>query len=173
VTSDAYLDRLRDLVDGALSEASDRCVAVLTAALAESASPETILVGLERFVRVMPDRAGLLRELETSARAVEVLFKLFAGSPYLTDILLREPTLLAQLTQPNPLGDLRGRDDFREAALASVSRGGKTSALQRFQQGELLRIGICDFLGLLDLRSVTNQLSLLADALVQAALQLL
>lgn len=44
----------------------------------------------------------------------------------------------------------------------------QTAALRQFQHGELLRIGVCDFLGLLDLRSVTNQLSLLADAMVQA-----
>src|SRR5262249_14822514 len=44
------------------------------------------------------------------------------------------------------------------------------NALRRFQRWELLRIGTCDFFGLLDLRRVTVQLSLLADALVQACL---
>ena len=44
------------------------------------------------------------------------------------------------------------------------------NAVRRFQRWELLRIGICDFFGLLDLRRVTVQLSLLADALVQTCL---
>src|SRR5262249_43078066 len=44
------------------------------------------------------------------------------------------------------------------------------NALRRFQRWELLRIGTCDFFGLLDLRRVTVQLSLLADAMTRACL---
>src|SRR5207249_1800718 len=118
-----------------------------------------------------------LDRLATSPRSVEVLLKVFAGSPYLTEILLREPSVLTQLTNPHTVGDLHSRPEFVESALALASvettTAARWAALRRFQQGELLRIGVCDFLGLLDLRSVTNQLSLLADALVQSALQLI
>src|SRR5713101_853934 len=177
VDADAYWNRLRDLVDGVLSDASDRCLAVLTAALAESHAPEATLVGLERFVRAVPNPRDQLDRLATSPRSVEVLLKVFAGSPYLTEILLREPSVLTQLTNPQTVGDLHSRPEFVESALALASLETTTAprwaALRRFQQGELLRIGVSDFLGLLDLRSVTNQLSLLADALVQSALQLI
>ncbi len=175
VESTAHLDRLRALIVGVLGDTADRCLAVLTAALLESPVAEVTLVGLERFVRSVPKPRELLDLLATAPRSVEVLLKLFAGSPYLTDILLREPSLLRQLTNPNSVGDLRSRQDFVESALAAValSPESRWAALRRFQQGELLRIGVCDFLGLLDLRSVTNQLSLLADALVQASLRLI
>ena len=174
-SSQSFCDRLKVLVEGALGDTAERCLAVLTAALLDSPIPEVTLVGLERFVRSVPNPRELLELLATAPRAVEVLLKLFAGSPYLTDILLREPTLLTQLTNPNSVGDLRSRQDFVEAALIAVELSPEShwAALRRFQQGELLRIGVCDFLGLLDLRSVTNQLSLLADALVQASLQLI
>ncbi len=46
-------------------------------------------------------------------------------------------------------------------------------ALRRFQHWELLRIGVCDFTGLLDLASVTSQLSDLADSVVSACLKTL
>lgn len=174
-SSSAHLDRLRILVEGVLGDAAERCLAVLTAALLHSPVPEVTLVGLERFVESEPNPRKLLELLTTAPRSVEVLLKLFAGSPYLTDILLREPSLLSQLTNPNSVGDLRSRQDFLESALAAVALSPEShwAALRRFQQGELLRIGVCDFLGLLDLRSVTNQLSLLADALVQASLRLI
>lgn len=172
-----YIDRLRDLIDGILSQASDRCLAVLTSALSESPAPEATLVGLEQFVRVVERPVELFERLANSPRSVEVLLKLFAGSPYLTGILLQEPLLLDQLTNPHSVGDLRSRQEFVELALVAagkeVSADLQVAALRRFQQGELLRIGVCDFLGLLDLRSVTNQLSLLADALVQCALRFL
>src|SRR5207249_5920993 len=81
VDADGYWNRLRDLVDGVLSDASDRCLAVLTAALAESHAPEATLVGLERFVRAVPNPRDQLDRLATSPRSVEVLLKVFAGSP--------------------------------------------------------------------------------------------
>ena len=49
----------------------------------------------------------------------------------------------------------------------------KLDALRRCQHWELLRIGACDAFGLLDLKSVTVQLSLLTDSIVQACLTLL
>ncbi|MFN8453670.1 MAG: ACT domain-containing protein [Anaerolineae bacterium] len=45
-------------------------------------------------------------------------------------------------------------------------------ALRRFQRRELLRIGTCDLLGLVDLPTITTQLSHLADSLVQTCLDL-
>ena len=170
-------DRLRQLFDEAEDAESERCLSWVSALLAESPSAEASLVGLERLLRAVPDRAELLRQLLGSPRAIEVLLTIFAASPYLTDFLLREPALLTQLTQPQLLRDLRSRPDFFDAAMLQIESAKTadepTTALREFQHGELLRIGICDFLGLFDLRSVTNQLSLLADAIVQAALRLI
>ena len=170
-------DRLGQLFDEAEDADSERCLSWVSALLAESPSADASLVGLERLLRVVPDRRELFRQLLNSPRAVEVLLKVFAASPYLTDILLREPKLLTQLTQPQLLRDLRSRPEFFDAAVtrldAATSADEQAIALREFQHGELLRIGVCDFLGLFDLRSVTNQLSLLADAVVQAALRMI
>lgn len=170
-------DRLRQLFDEVEDADSERCLSWVSALLAESPSADASLVGLERLLRVVPDRRELFRQLLNSPRAVEVLLKVFAASPYLTDILLREPALLTQLTQPQLLRDLRSRPEFFEAAVTRIEAASTADeqaiALREFQHGELLRVGVCDFLGLFDLRSVTNQLSLLADAVVQAALRMI
>ncbi len=170
-------DRLRRLFDVAEDEASERCLSWVSALLAESPSAELSLVGLERLLRAVPDQRELFWQLLHSPRAIEVLLSIFAASPYLTDLLLCEPALLSQLTQPQLLRDLRSRPEFFDAAMlavnAATTMNERTIALRDFQHGELLRIGVCDFLGLFDLRSVTNQLSLLADATVQAALELI
>ncbi len=170
-------DRLRQLFDEAEDADSERCLSWVSALLAESHAAEASLVGLERLLQAVPDRRELFRQLLESPRAIEVLLKVFAASPYLTEILLREPALLGQLTQPRLLADLRSRPEFFESALARTETATtfdeQANALREFQHGELLRIGVCDFLGLLDLRSVTNQLSLLADAVVQVALRMI
>ena len=48
----------------------------------------------------------------------------------------------------------------------------KLDAMRRYQRGEMLRIGASDLLDLYDLRTVTQQLSNLADGLVPACLDL-
>ncbi|MFM9960470.1 MAG: glutamine synthetase adenylyltransferase [Planctomycetaceae bacterium] len=173
----SFDDRLRQLFDEAEDADSERCLSWVSALLAGSPSADASLVGLERLLQAVPDRRELFWQLLHSPRAMEVLLKIFAASPYLTDLLLCEPALLSQLTQPQLLRDLRSRPEFFDAAIATVAGATTTDeraiALRDFQHGELLRIGVCDFLGLFDLRSVTNQLSLLADAIVQAALRLI
>lgn len=176
-TVPTFDDRLRQLFDEADDGEWQSCLSWVSALLAESPAAEASLVGLERLLQAVPDRRELFRQLLVSPRAIEILLKVFAASPYLTDILLREPAVLSQLTQPSVFADLRSRPEFFEGAMANVadatSLDEQANRLRQYQRGELLRIGVCDFLGLLDLRSVTNQLSLLADAIVQAALRML
>ena len=45
--------------------------------------------------------------------------------------------------------------------------------LRRYHHWELLRIGTCDLIGLLDLTTVTAQLSQLADSVIWVCLELL
>src|SRR5436189_810494 len=62
--------------------------------LADGAVPDTSLINLERFVQAAPDSEALFRYLADNPRAVEILFRLFVGSQFLTEILLRNPQYL-------------------------------------------------------------------------------
>lgn len=158
-------------------EALARCLPMLLAALSEAATPDGSLINFERFVQSVSDRADLFRYLAHNPRAVEILVKLFVGSQYLTQILLRNPEYLELLTNHKRIAEIKSRQQFIEEELESTSQvrttADKMDALRRYQHWELLRIGACDSFGLLDLRSVTVQLSLLADSLVQSALTIL
>jgi len=150
---------------------------VLLTALEEAATPDASLLNLERLVSCVPDRLQLLMFLAGNPRAIEILVKLFVGSQFLTEILLRNPRYLEQLTHHRRLAEFKSREDFRRDAVEAMAGQreleDQLNALRRFQHWELLRIGACDSFGLLDLKSVTVQLSLLADAIVQTALTLL
>ncbi|MBI5759932.1 MAG: hypothetical protein HZA46_15550 [Planctomycetales bacterium] len=146
-------------------------------ALSEAANPDQVLLTFERFVQGEADRPALLSYLALQPRAVEVLVRIFSGSQFLTTILLRHPEYLERLTRHRQMADLKGREEFlAEARDAMTVTGGDATArlnsLRRYQRWELLRIGTCDFTGLLDLRRVIVQLSLLADAIVQACLEI-
>lgn len=149
---------------------------MLLSALTDAATPDNSMLNLDRLVRKVDDPVTLLRFLAENPRAVEVLVKLFVNSQFFTEILLRNPEYLERLTSHKRLSEFKSRDDFREEATRATAAGStfpeQLDALRRFQQWELMRIGACDSFGLLDFKSVTVQLSLLADSLVQSALDL-
>jgi len=150
------------------------CLPVLLVALSDAATPDGSLVNFERYVQSVTDRGKLFRYLSSHPRAVEILVKLFVGSQFLTEILLRRPDFLQELTNHKRLAEFKSRPQLiaeaTQAAEDLKTLPDKLDALRRFQHWELLRIGACDSFGLFDLKSVTVQLSLLADSLVQCSL---
>lgn len=144
--------------------------------LAESANPDQAVIQFARFAQGVPDRVELFRFLNTTPRATEILLRLFVSSQFLAEILIANPDYLVRLTQHQKLAELKCREEFYFEALASTDGAGdeatQLDALRRYQRWELLRIGACDAFGIVDLRAVTIQLSLLADGLVQACLEL-
>jgi len=175
--------RLQRMADDAQTRSAlADCLPELLLALADAAHPDQALVNLERFTHNVPDRPAFFRFLATHPRAIEMLVKLFSSSQFLTEILLRHPQYFERLTQPRRLAQPKTARQFSEEAQAVVAsftaEDGKQvalsalDALRRFQRWELLRIGVCDLLDLLDLPTVTLQLSNLADSLVDTCLHL-
>jgi glutamate-ammonia-ligase adenylyltransferase len=155
---------------------------VLDSALATAADPERSLVNFERFAENYNDPVnlrggpGLFEQLSQNPRALEILVTLFSASQFLTEILLRNPQSLALLTRPEALARRKTIEQFQgeaeSAFQAAQSDAEKLDAVRRYQHGELLRIGACDFLGLYDLSAVVSQLSRMAIGLVRASLNL-
>lgn len=149
----------------------------LLTTLATAAAPDRVLVNLARFVRGASDGIALLDALAQHPRAVEILVTLFAGSQFLTEILLRNPEYFDLVMAHRDLARPKSLAQFCAEAQACVAtpeapRRARLDALRRFQRWELLRIGTCDLLDLFDLPAVTGQLSHLADSLVRAGLAL-
>ncbi|HEY85034.1 MAG TPA: glutamine synthetase adenylyltransferase [Chloroflexi bacterium] len=148
----------------------------LLQSLSDAASPDRVLVSVERFARSVPNRLSLYRQLNNNPRAVEILVTLTAGSHFLSEILLRNPEYFKRLVQHRELAQAQTPLDFytkAQSAIANtVAPEEQLNALRRFQRWQLLRIGASDLLGLLDLITVTAQLSHLADALLRVCLSL-
>jgi glutamate-ammonia-ligase adenylyltransferase len=157
--------------------ALEKCLPMLLVALSNAATPDGSLVNFERFVQSVKSREELFDYLASNPRAVEILVKLFVGSQFLTEILLRNPGYLEQLTNHKRLAEFKSKQQFAAEALQATegipSVAEKLDALRRFQHWELLRIGACDSFGLFDLKSITVQLSLLTDSMVQTCLMIL
>lgn len=154
-------------------DALARLAPYLLITLAASADPDQALINLERLTE-SPQAGDILRQLEAAPRIIEILVTIFAGSAFLTEILLRDPGKLNLLSHRAHLARLKtGEQVHREAAQAMHSANSPAQALdllRRYQRGELLRIGVSDLLDLFDLTTVTAQLSQLANGTARAAL---
>ncbi|MFQ5577108.1 MAG: glutamine synthetase adenylyltransferase, partial [Anaerolineae bacterium] len=153
-----------------------RFLAPLLLALSKAASPDRVLVNLERMAQNVPNRRAFFKTLAQNPRALQILVTLFAGSQFLTEILLGAPHYFERLGNHRALARPQSRADFAQKARAAIEPvsgpDAQLDALRRFQRWQLLRIGTGDLLGLLNLPTITAQLSHLADALVQVCLSL-
>ncbi|MHC4878802.1 MAG: [protein-PII] uridylyltransferase family protein [Planctomycetota bacterium] len=172
---DVALNRLRAAAGPAdRRQTMTKCLPMLLAAFEESAAPDASVLHLERLLQTVDDPLRLLQFLADNPRAVEILLKLFVSSRYLTEILIRNVEYLDRLTNYGRVAEFKSREEFFADAFSAVDHcstyADRLDALRRCQQWEQLRLAACDSFGLFDLKSVTLQLSLMADALVQAAL---
>ena len=133
--------------------------------------PDRVLVRLDNFVAAYGTRAMLYETWISNPSLFELLLLLFDRSEFLAEIAIRTPDLVDELelsgrlrrrkTAEELLNDLRqGRDDEDQRLW-----------LRRYHQAELMRLGLRDILGLADFEQNFAELSALADACLQYALE--
>lgn len=144
--------------------------------LLEAPFPSAVLHATDSFVRQCRSTDDAFILFEETPRSLEVLARLSCGSPFLTQVLMNQPSALRELTIERRTAAMKSREDFFREAQQAVAYSDNTqeklSQLRQYQRREILRIGMCDAFGLLDLKFVTLQISLLADAMVQICLEL-
>ena len=144
--------------------------------LRTSPDPDLSLTTFTRFAEASFSRSTLFNDLLTYPVIAEVFGKLAGSSPYLGDILVREPGLFHWLTTANGLTTPVRREDLRtevgQLAGTFPKPERRLEALKRLHRREFLRIGARDVLGIDTLTSTTEQLSILADAIVDEVLRL-
>ena len=143
----------------------------LLQALAGSADPDQALDYLERFAKAGGGKAALFSYLKTSPAALNLLATVFGASPFLSQILIRNPEYLHWVTRTEILkrGPTRPElaADLRVALLALRSKERRLDALRRFKRRELLAVGVRDLLGLASVEQTTIDLSILSEVLIQ------
>ena len=137
---------------------------------------DCVLNVVDQYVRNAHEQFDVFALFNATPRALEILARLACASPFLTQTLLADPPYLTTLALHGRTSEMKSREQFVQEATTALASGRKRpqmlSELRRFQRREVLRIGMCDAFGLLDLRFVTLQLSLLADAMVECCLDL-
>jgi glutamate-ammonia-ligase adenylyltransferase len=140
-----------------------------------SPDPDMALRNLERFASASGDRVAFLKVLSDSPMAVQALARLLGTSPLLADTLAKTPEILGWLATPSTLGSEKSRaqmeSELRERLGACDAWEEKLNALRRYKRREMLRIGARDLAGLSDLTGTMRDLTFLAEASLELALE--
>lgn len=167
-TTVAILERLGP----ALAESTEGEIERLLRGLVTSPDSDLALSGIERFLGANASHS--LSEI-CRASGLLLLMRILGASPYLTDILTREPGLLNDIGASSFLApeariesiqrSLREHPDRRSDRDASLS------ALRRRHQRELVLIAARDLSGRVPLESTLLEISSLADETIEWALE--
>jgi glutamate-ammonia-ligase adenylyltransferase len=148
----------------------------LLGCLSHSPDPDQALNYLERFTRAAYSKTQLLVYLRDSPYTLALLAKLFGSSPFLSEILIRNPAYLYWIADPQTLKKEKTKSSLNREVSATLrnlkSQERKLEALCILKRRELLRIGVRDLLKKSSLEETTTALSSLAEILIQKVFEI-
>ena len=141
--------------------------------LPSSSDPAMALNNLHRFVAAARNPLSLGALFDRDREAMPILLQIFATSQHLSDLLITDPESydLLRLTE----GQAVHRDALVAELVAEVvalaEPAAVMTAMRRFKRRETLRVAYGDIIRGQNLGTVTRQISYLADAVIEAAVQ--
>ncbi len=159
------LSRITGRVSPALARA-------LPGLLADSPDPDSALLLFDRLIQESPPAVVAL--LERHEHLAHYALVVFGHSRFLGETLLQNTDLLHLLLQEKHLDRSLSVEEFRQrlAWLRDRSSAEDISLLlAHFKRREYVRIMLRDVLGIAPLAETTAEISALADALIEAALE--
>ena len=128
---------------------------------------------LDRFFAAARNPLSLGALFERDADALPILLQIFATSQHLSDLLIADPESydLLRLTEGQPVRREPLVAELVAEVLALAEQSSIMTALRRFKRRETLRIAYGDLIRGQRLDTVARQISYLADALIEAAVQ--
>ena len=136
---------------------------------AQVADPDAALARFDKFVNAYGSR-GLLYEIFAShPKFVEMLMRLGDASRSLSEALARQPELLDEISG-GALSDPKSLDRmYKELCAAQEEDSDPMVVARRWKQSEMVRIGIEDVLGLVDIEQTHAEMTALAEACLRFA----
>jgi glutamate-ammonia-ligase adenylyltransferase len=144
--------------------------------ISRQSDPDLGLMNLAAFIAAIGARTSFLSLLEQHPATRRVLLRLFTSSQYLSTLFIRHPDMLDVLVRSD-LARLRRSAIELNQELAELLQHGpdfesRLDALRAFRHQEFLRIAIADLAGQLELSHVQTELTLLAETVLNKALEM-
>lgn len=161
---------------GPHAEAFDQMLPHLLQAMRLSPDPDMALNNFERWQANLANRLPYYRFLAENPTVLEIFFTVCATSQFFSEILIQNPEYFEFFSDPSlrrrPKTVAQHYRDLQNLLRTCTSYGMKIDALRRYKGREVLRIGVMDILGVLDLPEVAQAFSDFADACVQVAYEM-
>lgn len=133
--------------------------------------PDRVLTRLDSFISAYGTRAALFELWSSNSALLELLVLLFDRSEFLAERAIRVPDLIDDLVLAGRLRQRKSRADILEDLRHGANDADQFSWLRRYHEAEFMRIGLRDILGLADMEHNFAELSALADACLQYAVE--
>jgi glutamate-ammonia-ligase adenylyltransferase len=141
-----------------------------------SPDPDRSLGHLERFISSVGARTTFYSLLLENPGVMDELIKVMGTSVFLSRDLIEHPESLDILLSPELSIPCKRKEDILSPFLAEAASSrdyeAKLDAIRRLKSQELFRIGMNDIAGALTLRQVSNQMTFVAEAALEAAIVL-
>ena len=135
------------------------------------ADPDVALARFETFVSAYGSRGLLYELLNRNPKLVEMLLRLGDASRYFSETLAEQPDLFDEVCRGGVIGDARTSTEM-EAGLERARQADVPAAdlARTWKRAEMLRIGIDDVMGVMDVERVHWELTSLAEVCLRFAL---
>ncbi len=141
--------------------------------LPRTSDPNMALNNLDRFVAAARSPLALGSLFERDKESLPVLLQIFSTSQHLSDVLVRDPESydLLRLTEGQAVSRAALVSDICSEVAVQTDERTVMAALRRYKHRETMRIAYGDIIRGQRIEIVTKQISYLADAICDAAVQ--
>jgi glutamate-ammonia-ligase adenylyltransferase len=133
--------------------------------------PDRVITRLDSFIAAYGARATLFELWHSNPTIFDLLVLLFDRSEFLAELAIRTPDLVDELVTSGRLRQRKTTEETLRDLRHGLADADQHLWLRRYHQAELMRIGLRDILGLADFEQYLTELSALADACLQYALE--
>ena len=133
--------------------------------------PDRVLTRLASFISAYAARVPLLELWTGNPALFELMLMLFDRSEFLAEIAIRTPDLIDDVVAGGRLRQRKTTEQILEELRYGRKDADQFLWLRRYHETELMRLGLRDILGLADFEQNLAELSMLADACLQYALE--
>jgi [glutamine synthetase] adenylyltransferase / [glutamine synthetase]-adenylyl-L-tyrosine phosphorylase len=168
--SDIFVNRLVEMSGGILSPGEfDQLLNSFSKETEKYFFTSSSESNLIRILSSVFDKAFFISELLKYPHQIEIVIAIAANSNYLTDIAVRNPEYLYQVFDHTYLLHDLEQVNLQNEIVAGLEQfktySSKLNFLRQIKKRYILRIGLADILGLKDLKTTTEQLSVLAKTI--------
>ena len=133
--------------------------------------PDRVVTRLDSFIAAYGARATLFEMWNSNPAIFELLVLLFDRSEFLAERAIRTPDLVDELVTSGRLRQRKSAEETLRDLRHGLADADQHRWLRLYHQAELMRVGLRDILGLADFEQYLSELSALADACSQYALE--